>query len=83
MGFITTLLNSVLDLFGSAAISLLSLLPSSPFTWNLNGANTILTWVFWIFPIPSFVVSITAYVTAVALYFTIRAALRWIKIVGG
>lgn len=82
MGFITKLLNSVLSLFGDAIISLLNLLPNTPFSWNLNGTNEALTWVQWLFPISGFVTTVGLYVTAVAGYYSIRAALRWIKVVG-
>lgn len=82
MSFITTLINSILNLFGSAATVLLLLLPDSPFTWNLNGASPLLTWIFWLIPIPGMVTMMGAYVTSVALYYAIRVALRWIKVVG-
>lgn len=82
MGFLATAFNSVLGLFGSAATALLMLLPNSPFIWNLDGTNAALTWIQWLFPISGFVTSIGLYVTAVSLYYVIRVALRWIKVVG-
>jgi len=82
MSFIANLLNSVLDLFGSAATALLLLLPNSPFQWNLDGASNVLTWIFWLVPIPGIVTLMSTYVTAVAAYYVIRVALRWIKVVG-
>lgn len=82
MSFLTSIINSALSLFGSAASSLLLLLPDSPFAWNLDGASYALTWIQWLFPVSGFVTSIAAYVTAVAAYYVIRIALRWIKVVG-
>lgn len=82
MGFLTTLINSTLGLFGSAASALLLLLPDSPFQWNLSGTSEALKWIFWLFPIPGMVTTLTAYVAAVSLYYVIRTALRWMKVVG-
>lgn len=82
MSFITTLINSILGLFGTAATALLLLLPSSPFNWNLGGASSLLTWIFWLVPIPGMITMMSAYVASVALYYVIRVALRWIKVVG-
>lgn len=82
MSFLATLINSFLDLLGSAATSLLLLLPNSPFQWDLTGSSTILKWIFWLFPVAGIITSINLYVTAVALYYVIRVALRWIKVVG-
>ena len=39
MDFITSIINSIVNLLGSAATTLLLLLPDSPFHWNLNGAS--------------------------------------------
>jgi len=82
MGFLTTLLNSVISLFGGAVSTILMLLPNSPFSWNLDGASVALTWIQWLFPISGFITSISAYVASVALYYVIRIALRWMKVVG-
>jgi len=82
MGFLATMLNGIIALFGGAAGFLLQLLPNSPFTWNLDGTSTALTWIQWLFPISGFVTSIGTYVAAVALYYVIRVALRWVKVVG-
>lgn len=82
MSFITLALNKSFVLIGAAIAGLLALLPSSPFAWNLDGTSTALTWLFWLVPIPAMVTSINAYVTAVALYYAIRIALKWIKIAG-
>ena len=82
MSLIATLLNSLLNLLGTAATSLLTLLPNSPFQWNLDGSSSLLTWLFWLIPIPGMLALLGAYVTAVASYYLIRVALRWIKVVG-
>lgn len=82
MGFVAGIFNSFLNLLGDAAITLLSLLPNSPFQWNLNGASPLLTWIFWLIPIPGIATLMSAYVVSVALYYTIRVALRWVKVVG-
>lgn len=82
MSFITNLVNSILGLFGSAASTLLLLLPNSPFQWNLNGSSSLLTWIFWLVPVPGIATMMSAYVASVALYYVIRVALRWIKVVG-
>jgi hypothetical protein len=82
MSFIITLINSLFNLLGSAASTLLMVLPDSPFQWNLAGTSPLLTWLFWLVPIPGILTLLSAYVTAVASYYLIRVALRWIKVVG-
>lgn len=82
MSLITTLINALLNLLGTAASALLLLLPDSPFQWNLDGSSMLLTWLFWLIPIPGMLALLGAYVTAVASYYLIRVALRWIKVVG-
>lgn len=82
MSFITTLINSILGLFGSAATALLLLLPDSPFQWNLDGSSALLTWIFWLVPVSGIATMMSSYVVSVALYYVIRVALRWIKVVG-
>lgn len=75
------LVNLFIAAVGNAIAFILLLLPTSPFTWNLSG-NGFVTWLFWLFPISSFVTSITAYVAAVVLYYAIRVGLRWMKVAG-
>jgi len=82
MGFIAKIINGLLDLIAVAITAILSLLPSSPFTWNLDGASTALTWVFWLIPIPEMITTMSVYITAVLAYYVIRIALRWLKVVG-
>lgn len=82
MSVIITLTNSFFNLLGIAASSLLMILPDSPFQWNLGGSSSLLTWLFWLVPIPGILTLLGAYVTAVASYYLIRVALRWIKVVG-
>ncbi|WP_068964069.1 hypothetical protein [Desulfosporosinus sp. BG] len=82
MGFIASLINSLLSLIAAAISAILSLLPSSPFMWNLDGASPVLTWIFWLIPIPQMLTTMTLYISAVLAYFVIRIALRWLKVVG-
>jgi hypothetical protein len=82
MSLIITIVNGMLNLVGTAIISTSSLLPDSPFQWNLSGASTLLTWLFWLVPIPGILTLLSAYVAAVALYYAIRVVLRWLKVVG-
>jgi len=82
MGFIAKLINGLFDLISAALTAILSLLPNSPFTWNLDGASPALTWIFWLIPIPQMITTITVYITAALAYFVIRIALRWLKVVG-
>ncbi|ODA38724.1 hypothetical protein [Desulfosporosinus sp. BG] len=82
MGFIASLINSLLSLIAAAITAILSLLPSSPFAWNLDGASPVLTWIFWLIPIPQMLTTMTLYISAVVAYFVVRIALRWLKVVG-
>jgi hypothetical protein len=83
MSLFTQFIQSIINMFGGAIGALLLLLPTSPFTWDLSGASSLTVWLFWLFPIPGMITSIGAYVSAVALYYVIRVALRWIKVAGG
>lgn len=76
------LINLFIKAVGASISALLSLLPTTPFVWDLNGTSAALTWIRWIFPISGFVISMGVYVTAVASYYVLRVALRWIKVVG-
>jgi len=82
MGFVATIFNSLISLLGTAAVALLQLLPNSPFNWSIAGASQLTVWIFWLIPIPQILTLVTSYVTAVALYYVIRVALRWVKVVG-
>ena len=80
---IVAMINSLLSLLGSAASSVLSLLPNSPFSWDFSGTSVLLQFVFWLIPVPQILTLMTSYVTAVASYYLIRTVLRWLKVVGG
>lgn len=73
------ILNHIISSLAYALSGLLDLLPTSPFNFVLNIDSTWLSAINWIFPVASVVAHLEVYVLAVAMYFAIRIALRWIK----
>lgn len=76
------LINEIIEAVGKVLLALLNLLPDSPFNYVLNIDNQIMKFFCWIFPVPQVVSHMQAYVTAVAVYYCIRIALKWIKAAG-
>ena len=80
---IIRLLNIVIEKLGHAIELLLLLLPESPFLWVERLDSTVLDAINYIIPIPAIISHLQVYVMAVALYYAIRIALRWVKAAGG
>lgn len=83
LSFFAEVFQNFINNLGGTITAILMLLPSSPFTWDISTINNGAFKIFmWLVPVADFLVIMEAYTTAVALYYAIRVALRWIKIVG-
>jgi hypothetical protein len=80
---IIALINKVIAAVGVAITAILLLLPDSPFIWVEKLESTVLSAINWIIPINAMISHLQLYVIAVALYYVLRIALRWLKAAGG
>lgn len=72
-------LNAVIKGIGLLVSSLLSLLPSSPFTWNLSALSDIWGVANYFIPFQAMATVLGAYVLAVAGWYVVRWALRLVR----
>lgn len=79
----THLLNQLFVAIGGVLGVLLNLLPQSPFQYVLTVDSNTINAIAWIMPLREVVALLQAYVVAVALYYGLRIALRWLKVAGG
>lgn len=83
MGLIVSSINKIISLLGSGISALLSILPDTPFSWDLSSVNSsYMAFFYWIVPIQGMITILTSFVTGVGLYYAIRTVLRWIKVAG-
>jgi len=80
---IISIINRVIEAAGSAISAIFALLPNSPFLWVEEIDSEVLEAINWIIPISAMISHIQLYVTAVAIYYALRIALRWLKAAGG
>lgn len=73
------IVNAVIKGFAGVITSLLALLPTSPFTWNLGGLSGFWKYVTYWIPIPEMITELSAYLVAVATWYVIRWVLRFVK----
>lgn len=76
------LINLVIESIGAILITLLSVLPDSPFQTIQNIDGGILQSINWILPISQAVAHLELYITAVAIYYALRLIMRWVKAAG-
>jgi hypothetical protein len=79
---IISLINKVIDAVGTAISAIFSILPSSPFLWVEQIDSVVLEAINWILPVSAMVSHMQLYVTAVAIYYVLRIAMRWLKAAG-
>lgn len=76
------LLNFIISAFGSLVVSILNLLPSSPFSAISNsGAGEWLSGFAWICPLGQMLAITEAWLTCIIAYYAYSVALRWAKVV--
>lgn len=80
---IIALINKVIEAAGNLITVLFSLLPDSPFLWLENIDSVVLQAINWVIPVSAMVSHLQLYVVAVAIYYALRIALRWVKAAGG
>ncbi|NLB89759.1 MAG: hypothetical protein GX786_00860 [Clostridiales bacterium] len=80
---IISIINRVIEAAGSAISAIFILLPNSPFLWVEEIDSEVLEAINWILPISAMISHIQLYVVAVAIYYALRIALRWLKAAGG
>lgn len=80
---IISIINRVIEAVGSAISAIFILLPNSPFLWVEEIDSVVLEAINWIIPVSAMISHIQLYVVAVAIYYALRIALRWLKAAGG
>jgi hypothetical protein len=80
---IISIINRVIEAVGSAISAIFILLPDSPFLWVEEIDSEVLEAINWVIPVSAMISHIQLYVTAVAIYYVLRIALRWLKAAGG
>ena len=80
---IISIINRVIEAAGSAISAIFMLLPNSPFLWVEEIESEVIEAINWIIPVSAMISHIQLYVTAVAIYYVLRIALRWLKAAGG
>lgn len=74
--------NAMIQDIASILTAILSLLPSSPFTWDLSGASSFMGWFDYFVPVSAIVTLISSYVAAVAVWYMYRWVLKLVKFIG-
>ncbi|OPY59654.1 MAG: hypothetical protein A4E55_00119 [Pelotomaculum sp. PtaU1.Bin035] len=82
MKFIVDALNYIFAAFGSIFNTILLILPDSPFNYVSNIDNQWLKAINWMFPVSEAVAHLEMFCAVVAMYYTVRTVLKWIKAVG-
>jgi hypothetical protein len=80
---VIAMINKIISAAGAAITGIFILLPQSPFLWVESIDSEVLEAINWLFPIPAMISHLQLYVTAVAIYYALRIALRWLKAAGG
>ncbi len=80
---IISIINRVIEAVGSAISAIFIFLPNSPFLWVEEIDSEVLEAINWVIPVSAMISHIQLYVTAVAIYYVLRIALRWLKAAGG
>ena len=75
------LINKVISKVGALITILFAWLPDSPFQYDLtdSAAAQWFGYINYVIPVPDIVLHMSLYITAVAIYYVIRIALRWVK----
>lgn len=76
------ILNAVIKAVSVAVIAVLSLLPTSPFSWDFSFLTGYMGWVAYFIPIGSLISIMAAYVGAVLVWYGIRWLLRFVRYIG-
>ena len=80
---VIAMINKVIAAAGAAITGIFIFLPNSPFLWVEEIDSEVLEAINWILPVSAMISHIQLYVVAVAIYYALRIALRWLKAAGG
>lgn len=72
------------ELFSTFAEKILSVLPTSPFARYIDAFSDMpfLSWLNWFVPIKACLIVFSAWLVAVALFYTYSIIMRWLKLIG-
>jgi hypothetical protein len=73
------LINKVIAAAGKVITVLFIWLPDSPFQYVIELNNSWIGYINYIIPVPGIIAHMSLYITAVAIYYVVRIALRWVK----
>lgn len=76
------ILNYVIKKFSFAVIAVLSILPTSPFTWSLGSLEPYWHYVTFFIPIPEMITFTVPYTAAVLVWYGLRWLLRFTRYIG-
>jgi hypothetical protein len=81
-GFFTGFVNWLIKAFGGALIWCLGLFPDTPFSSpNSAPGDVNLGWVTWVLDFPTWIAHFALILSAFAVYYAVRIAARWLKLV--
>lgn len=80
-GWVSNFFGQVGDLIDNIIVTILNLLPDSPFEFiaQTGYVYKYLQYINWIIPVSFFVSTLQVWLTAVAIYYVWQLVLRWIK----
>ncbi|MNJ00434.1 hypothetical protein D3C73_1597640 [compost metagenome] len=73
------ILNAIIKGFASVVGGLVSILPSSPFTWDLGALGAYMPVINYFIPFQAMATMMGTYLVAVGLWYVVRWALRLIQ----
>lgn len=74
--------NLIIKSIGTLIQTLINILPPSPFEIiDITGIQEYIGALNWVFPINLFIVILEAWLVAIALYYVISVAMRWVKLI--
>lgn len=73
--------NGILNAIGTVIVTILSILPDSPFSliYNLNLDLSWFQYFNWLFPISEALLIMTSWLSCILLYYGLSIIMRWIK----
>lgn len=75
----TDIINGIISAIGSLVSGLLGLLPKTPFTWDMGNLGPYMGMINYFIPFNALAGIMAAYVAAVALWYVVRWALRFVR----
>lgn len=81
MKLFSDIINSLIGSIGAILSAIISLLPSSPFTFNFTAVSPYMKIITWIIPVTSILSLLAIYLPAVIVYYGLRVLMRYIRMV--